>query len=310
MGSYLLGRLLAALPVLLVISLIGFGLEADSPGNTAELLLRAEGIEAITPEAIAQRRAELGLDRPLPVRYLDWLAGAVRGDLGRSFRTYTPVTQLYTQRIGNTLLLAITAVVLSALIAVPLGIFAAYHRGKLADALAQIIALAGAAAPGFWIAFVLVYFFAVRLRWLPVFGTPTPKGIILPAIVLAFANTALLTRITRATILEILGRDFVRVARAKGLRSWMVLRRHVLTNARPPTLMVIGLEAAGLMTGAAVVEYVFAWPDIGKLAVDSALVRDTPVVVGFAVCAGLIYVVVNLCVDLVVVAFDPRIRSV
>ena len=310
MGRYLLSRLLAALPVLFVISLIGFGLEAVSPGDTAELLLRAEGVEAVTPEAVAQRRAALGLDDPLPVRYLDWLAGAVRGDLGRSFRSYTPVTELYRQRIGNTLLLAVCAVLLSAVVAVPLGIVAASRRGKLADALAHLVALAGAAAPGFWIAFVLVYFFAVRLRWLPVFGTPTPKGIILPAVVLALANTALLTRITRATILEILGQDYVRVARAKGLRPRLILRRHVLSNAMPPLLTVLGLEAAQLMTGAAVVEFVFAWPGIGKLAVDSALVRDTPVVVGFAVSAGLIYVATNLCVDLAVAAFDPRIRSV
>lgn len=310
MARYLLGRLLAALPVLFVISLIGFGLEVITPGNTAELLLRAEGVEAITPEAIAQRRAELHLDDPLPVRYWDWLAGAARGDLGRSFRSYSPVTQLYGGRIGNTLLLAGCAVILSALVAVPLGIFAAYRRGRAADALAQLVALAGAAAPGFWIAFVLVYFFAVRLRWLPVFGTPTPRGIILPAVVLALANIALLTRITRATVLEILGQDYVRVARAKGLPARLILRRHVLTNALTPLLTVIGLEAAQLMTGAAVVEYVFAWPGIGKLAVDAALVRDTPVVVGFAVAAGLIYVVANLIVDLAVAAFDPRIRSV
>lgn len=310
MARYLVGRLLATLPVLFVISLIGFGLEAIAPGNTAELLLRAEGVEAITPEAIAVKRAELGLDHPIPVRYAKWLGGAVRGDLGYSFRSYTPVTDLYKQRIGSTLLLAGCAVVLSAVIAVPLGLLAAYRRGKVADIIAQLVALAGAAAPGFWIAFVLVYFFAVKLRWLPVFGTPTLKGIILPAAVLALANIALLTRLTRATVLEILGQDYVRVAKAKGLTARMIMQRHVLTNALPPTLTVLGLEAAQLMTGAAVVEYVFAWPGIGKLAVDAALVRDTPVVVGFAVAAGLIYVVANLIVDIAVAALDPRIRSV
>lgn len=309
MSRFILGRLLATLPVLFLISLIGFGLEALAPGDTAEILLRAEGVEAITPEAIAQRRAELRLDDPLPVRYATWLAGAVRGDLGRSFRSYRPVTELYAQRIGNTFLLAACAVTLSALIAVPLGVFAAHRRGRVADIVAQIVAIAGAAAPGFWIAFVLVYFFAVRLRWLPVFGTPTPKGLILPAIVLALGNIAILTRITRATTLEILGQDFVRVARAKGLRARQILSRHVLTNASPPIMTILGIEAAQLMTGAAVVEYVFAWPGIGKLAVDSALVRDTPVVVGFAVAAGLIYVVANLIVDIAVAALDPRIRS-
>jgi peptide/nickel transport system permease protein len=310
MSRYILSRLLATLPVLFVISLLGFGLEALAPGNTAEILLRAEGVEAITPEAVAAKRAELGLDDPLPVRYGLWLAGAVRGDLGRSFRTYSPVTELYAQRFGNTALLAACAVTLSAVIAIPLGVLAAYRRGRAADLLAQLVALAGAAAPGFWLAFVLVYFFAVRLRWLPVFGTPTLPGIVLPAVVLALGNLALLTRLVRATTLEILGQDYVRVARAKGLRPAAILGRHVLANAFAPIATVIGLEAAQLMTGAAVVEYVFAWPGIGKLAVDSALARDTPVVVGFAVAAGLIYVVVNLLVDVAVAARDPRLWSV
>lgn len=310
MTRYIVNRVLAAIPVLFVISLLAFGLEAITPGDPAILLLQAEGVETITPEAVAHKREELHLNDPLPLRYLDWLAGAGRGDFGRSFRSYTPVRDLYFGRIGNTAILAACAVLLSALIAIPLGTVAAYRRGGAADGTAQFLAVVGSAVPGFWVAFMLVYVFAVQLRWLPVFGSPTPRGIVLPALVLGLANTALLTRLTRAAMLDVIGQDYVRVARAKGLAPHRVMRGHVLPNALVPILTVLGLEAAHLMTGAAVVEYVFAWPGIGKMAVDAALLRDTPVLVGFAVAAGLIFVTVNLIVDLTIAAFDPRVRSV
>jgi ABC-type dipeptide/oligopeptide/nickel transport system permease component len=307
---YIVGRLAAALPVLFIVSLLAFGLEAITPGDPATLLLQASGVENVTPEAVAAKRAELRLDDPLPLRYLTWIRGAVRGDFGRSFRSYTPVRTLYSQRIANTALLAGCAVLLAALIAIPLGTLAAYRRGGVLDAIAQCVAVVGAAVPGFWIAFVLIFVFAARLHWLPAFGTPTARGVVLPAIVLALANIAILTRLTRAAMLDVLKREFVTVARAKGLGSGRVARVHVLPNVAVPILTVLGLEAAHLITGAAVVEYVFAWPGIGKLAVDAALQRDTPVIVGFAVAAGLIFVTANLVVDLAIAAFDPRVRSV
>lgn len=310
MGRYILSRSLAVVPVLFVISLLAFGLEAATPGDPAYLLLQAAGVETITPETVALKRAELHLDDPLPVRYFDWLKGAVHGDFGRSFRSYTPVLTMYRTRIGNTALLAGCAVLLGALVAIPLGTLAAYRRGTAIDALAQFVAVLGSAVPGFWIALVLIYAFSARLHWLPVFGTPTPKGIVMPAIVLSLSNIAILTRLTRAALLDVLGKDFVRVARAKGLSPGVVTRTHVLPNAAVPILTVLGLEAAHLMTGAAVVEYVFAWPGIGKMAVDAALIRDMPVVVGFAIAAGIIFVVANLIVDIAIAVFDPRVRSV
>ncbi len=310
MARFILNRLLALIPVIFVISLLAFGLEAASPGDPASLLLQAAGVDTITPEAVALKRAELRLDDPLPARYFDWLTSALRGDFGRSFRSYTPVREMYAQRIGNTALLALCAVVLGALVAIPLGTLAAYRRGSAVDAAAQVVAVLGSAVPGFWIALVLIYFLSAQLHWLPVFGTPTPKGIIMPAIVLSLANMAILTRLTRSAMLDVLNRDFVRTARAKGLSPAVVTRTHVFPNAVVPILTVLGLEAAHLMTGAAVVEYVFAWPGIGKMAVDAALVRDMPVVVGFAVAAGLIFVTVNLAVDVAIAALDPRVRSV
>lgn len=310
MSRYVIARILAVFPVLLVISLLAFGLQAITPGDPASLLLQASGVETITPETLALKRQELHLDDPLPVRYGDWLLGALRGDFGRSFRSYTPVTDLYLNRIGATALLAICAAVAGALIAIPLGTIAAYHRGGPLDALAQLVAVIGAAVPGFWLALVGIYFFAARLHWLPVFGAPTPRGIVLPATVLVATHIAVVARLTRAAVLDTLRQDFVRVARSKGLSQAAIARRHVLPNTLVPILTVMGLETANLMTGSAVVEYVFAWPGIGKLAIDAALLRDTPVIVGFAIAAGVIFVTLNLLVDLVVAAIDPRVRSV
>ncbi len=310
MPRYVVGRVLAVFPVLLVISLLAFGLQAITPGDPASLLLQASGVETITPETLALKRQELHLDDPLAVRYGDWLLGAVRGDFGRSFRSYTPVTDLYLSRVGATALLALCAGVAGALIAIPLGMLAAYQRGGPLDAVAQLVAVIGAAVPGFWLALVGIYLFGARLHWLPVFGSPTPRGILLPASVLVLTHIAVVTRLTRASVLDALGQDFVRVARSKGLSPIAIARRHVLPNTLVPILTVMGLEMANLMTGSAVVEYVFAWPGIGKLAIDAALVRDTPVIVGFAIAAGVIFVTLNLVVDLVVAAIDPRVRSV
>lgn len=309
MSRYVIGRVVAVIPVLFIISLLAFGLQAITPGDPAMLLLQASGVSSPSLEEVAAKRAELRLDDPLSVRYLEWLRNALRGDFGRSFRSYTPVTQLYRDRIGNTALLAGSGALLSALVAIPLGVLAAYRRGRPLDGLAQFVAVLGAAVPGFWIAFVFILIFSVRLRWLPAISSMTPRGIILPAIVIALPNIALLTRLTRSSMLDVLRQEFVVVARAKGLAPGVVTRRHVLPHVAVPVLTVFGLEAAHLMTGAAVVEYVFAWPGIGKMAVDAALLRDTPVIVGFAIAAGLVFVSANLVVDLAIAAIDSRVRS-
>jgi peptide/nickel transport system permease protein len=260
-------------------------------------------------EAIEAKRAELHLGDPILLQYVNWLAGALHGDFGRSYRSYQPVSDLYLGRIGATALLASVATLLSVAVALPLGVLAAYHRGRFVDRAAQVVVALGASVPGFWIALLLILLFAVELRWLPAFGSPTGQGIVLPAIVLAVANIAVLTRLTRSAVLDVLGQEFVTVAHAKGLRPRDVTVRHVLRNTYVPLLTVLGLVFANLMVGTAVVEYVFAWPGIGRLAVDSALLRDQPVVVGFTVAAGLIFTVVNLVIDVGVAAFDPRVRS-
>ena len=309
MFAYILQRLLGALSVLFVVSVVSFGLYALTPGDPAVVLLEASGMHSPPPEAVAAKRAELHMDDPLVLQYVHWLGGAVQGDFGRSFRSYTPVAELYLSRIGATGLLALCATALSVVIALPLGVFAAYHRGRLADSLAQVVVALGGSMPGFWISLLLILVFAVTLHWLPAFGSPTPTGIILPAVVLAVANVAVLTRLTRSAVLDVLNQEYVTVAHAKGLAPRPVTLKHVLPNVFVPVLTVLGLVFANLMVGTAVVEYVFAWPGIGRLAIDSALLRDQPVVVGFTVAAGLIFTVMNLVVDVGIAAVDPRVRS-
>jgi len=310
MVGYLVQRLLGALSVLFVVSLVAFGLYALTPGDPAVVLLEASGIHSPPREAVEAKRVELHLNDPLPLQYVNWLGGAVHGDFGRSFRSYTPVSDLYLSRIGATALLACVATLLSLIIGLPLGIVAAYQRGRMADRVAQIVVALGGSMPGFWIGLLLILVFAVELHWLPAFGSPTPQGIVLPAIVLAVANVAVLTRLTRSSVLDVLSQEYVTVARAKGLSAHAVRVRHVLRNTYIPLLTVLGLLFANLMVGTAVVEYVFAWPGIGRLAIDSALLRDEPVVVGFTVAAGLIFTVMNLLVDLGIAAVDPRVRTV
>jgi peptide/nickel transport system permease protein len=310
MTSYLLQRLIGAITVLFVLSIVAFGLYAMTPGDPAVVLLEASGTHSPPREAVVAKRAELHLDDPLPVQYVSWLAGAIHGDFGRSFRSYQPVTELYLSRMGATALLALVSTLISLLVAIPLGILAAYHRGRLPDRLAQIVVAVGGSMPGFWIGLLLILLFAVELHWLPAFGSPTPQGIVLPAVVLAVANVAVLTRLTRSSVLDVLSQEFVVVAHAKGLARQTVMLEHVLRNTYIPLLTVLGLVFANLMVGTAVVEYVFSWPGIGRLAVDSALLRDQPVVVGFTVAAGLIFTVMNLLVDVGIAALDPRIGSV
>jgi peptide/nickel transport system permease protein len=308
MVSYLVGRLAWAVLVMLVVSILAFGLYALAPGDPARLLLAASGINPIPEEAVAAKRAELHLDDPIAVRYATWLAGAVQGNLGRSFRSYQPVTDLYLERLPATMLLAVVATCISMLVAVPLGTLAAYNRGGWIDSLAQIVAVVGVAMPSFWVALIAMFIFAATLQWLPAFGSLTPQGIIMPACVLALANMAILTRLTRAAVLDVLSQEYITVARAKGLATGLIARRHLLPNVIVPILTVLGLELAHALTGAVVIEYIFAWPGVGKLAVDAALLGDVPIVVGFATLAGLAFVLVNLGVDVGAAILDPRAR--
>jgi peptide/nickel transport system permease protein len=312
MGIYFLRRVLATIPVMAVVALFVFSLLYIAPGDPAAVIA---GDQA-SPEQIAHIRASLGLDRPFIVRFGDWLWHIVHGDLGTSIFTNLPVSHMIAQRIEPTLSLMILTLVVSLVIAIPMGVVAAWKQGKWQDRLIMVFAVLGFSTPVFVIGYVLAFVFALQLRWLPVQGfVPIEQGfwpflrtLILPAFTLGGIYIALIARITRASMLDVLSQDYVRTARAKGLGERPVLFVHALKNAAVPIVTVVGLGVALLIGGAVVTESVFAIPGLGRLTVDAILRRDYPVIQGVVLLFSFVYVLVNLAIDLLYTVFDPRIR--
>ncbi|MDH7578789.1 MAG: ABC transporter permease [Bacillota bacterium] len=307
MKKYLLKRLLYLIPVVLGVSLVTFGLINLAPGDPAELILRAEGMEP-TREAVEALREELGLNAPIHVRYGCWLWKVLHLDLGKSFRTGSPVAEEIFYRLPATLELTLAALGFMLCLAVPAGILAALYRHALLDHLSRIMALLGASMPGFWLGLLLIYCFSVKLGVLPVMGRGGPDHLVLPAATLGFGMAAVYARILRAGMLEVLGQDYIRVARARGLPEKWVIGRHALKNALLPAVTLFGMSFGHLLGGAVIVETIFAWPGVGKFAVDSIFNRDYPVIQGYALFMALVFVLANLLVDLSYSLLDPRIR--
>lgn len=300
-------RLVQGVGALCVISLLCFGLVRLAPGDPAYLVLNQSGIEP-TPAAVAQLRAELGLDEPVVVQYARWLHQVLQWDLGRSFRTKQPVGAELLARLPATLLLGLSAWILGILVAVPLGIAAAVDANGWLDRLGRVAALLGASIPSFWLGLLLIYVFAVQLRWLPAMGIGDVRHLLLPAVTLAVGVAAPYSRLLRASMLEVLHADFIRTARGKGLPERRVLWEHALKNALPPLVTAMGMGLSRLWGGAAIVEAVFGWPGIGKFVVDSIFVRDYQAVQGFVLLMAVTVLVGNLAVDLLYRGLDPRMR--
>lgn len=307
MLPYAARRFVSLVPVWLGISLLSFALSALAPGDPVRNALQGRGSDAPSAAEIAALREELHLDDPGPVRYVRWLGDALHGDLGRSYRTGEPVLRSLTDRFPRTAELALAAVALGLLISLPLGVVSAVRRGSWVDQLARAAALLGASLPSFWLAYLLILVFAVWLRVLPVAGSASPQHLTLPALTLAVGAAALITRLARSALLDELTQDYVRTARAKGLREPSVVA-HAVRNALVAIVTVTGVRLAHLLAGAVIVETVFAWPGIGKYAVDSIFFRDYPTVQGFVLFAGTLVLVVNLAVDLSYGWLDPRVR--
>ena len=316
MGAFLIRRLLAVLPVLLVVSLLVFFMLRLAPGDPAAVIA---GNNA-TSEDIANIRAHMGLDKPIAAQYVLWLGQVLQGDLGYSYYLSKPVTALVAQRVEPTLSLALGTVLLAVCIAVPLGSLAAWRMGGWLDRGLSAFSVAGFSVPVFVIAYLLIYVFAMQLQWLPVQGYKPISGaqsqgvwawmrqLILPWLTLSTVYVALIARITRASVSEALQEDFIRTARAKGLAERMVLVRHALANAAVPIVTVVGIGVALLIGGVVVTETVFAIPGLGSLTVDAVLNRDFPVIQGLVLLFSLSYVLINLLVDTSYVWLDPRIR--
>jgi peptide/nickel transport system permease protein len=312
MVPYLLRRIAGTVPVLLVVSAIVFSLIHLTPGDPVAIMLREES----DPATVAILRRELGLDRPLPVQYLTWLGRAVRGELGRSIRTNQPVTEAIRERLPVTLSLAAAATVLALAVALPAGILSAVRRNSVADVAGTLVALSGISLPNFWLAILLIFLFSVILGWLPPMGYVSPlrdpwgglRSLLLPAITLGTAMAAIVMRMTRSSLLEVLQLDYVRTARAKGLAERPVLLRHAMKNALIPVVTVVGLQAGALLGGAIITETIFALPGVGRLLVDAIFQRDFPIVQGVVLLLALNFLLVNLLVDVAYGWLDPRIR--
>jgi len=299
-------RALQLVPVLLGLTLIVFALQAVALGDPVRAAMGQRG----DPEAIARIRADYGLDAPLWVQYGQYLGRLLRGDLGRSFRQQVPVADLIAERLPATLRLALAAMGLAALLGVAAGVAAAVGHGRVLDAAIMTVALLGISTPVFWLGMMLVLLFAVTLGWFPIsgYGEGDWRHLILPALTLGALHVGYIARMTRSSLLEILGEDYLRTARAKGLHESVVLLKHGLRNASLPILTLVGIGVGDVLVGAPLTETVFSWPGLGRLLVAAAANRDLPVVLGATFLFALIYVVANFLVDCCYVLADPRLR--
>jgi peptide/nickel transport system permease protein len=311
MTTYIGRRLLLMVPVAFLVSVAVFSLIHLIPGDPAQVMLG----ESYTPAALADLHHKLGLDQPLPIQYLQWIGGALRGNLGQSVQTGQPVTDAIGQRLPTTLELGLTALTWSVLVAIPLGTVAATRRGSALDWAATTLSVAGVTIPSFTTGLLLILVVAVGLRWLPAggfvpfFQSPSTnvRDLVLPALTLGTYSAAVNMRFTRSAMIDVLSQDYIRTARAKGAGWIRVITHHAVKNALIPVVTVIGLQVGNVIQGALVTETIFAWPGIGKLAVDSIFARDYPVIQGIVLVVTLAYMAVNLLVDIAYAWLDPRI---
>lgn len=307
MARYVIARLTALVPTLFVVSLLAFSLTHLAGGDPARQALQ-QGGEAAAPEVLAELRARWHLDEAWPPRYLRWLGGLVHGDLGESFLTKRPVTRELLDTYPATILLAVAALGVAALWGIPLGVLAALRRDSWVDHLSRIAAVSFITVPGFWLGLLLIVLFAETLGWLPAGGFGLDGHLVLPALALGTVSGATVMRLVRSSVIEVQDLDFVRTARAKGLGPGRVAWRHILPNALIPAVTYLGLNFGHLLAGAVVIESIFAWPGVGRVILVAVSGRDLPVIAGYVLLTGGIFVIVNLIVDLLYTLLDPRIR--
>ncbi|MBS6063914.1 ABC transporter permease [Criibacterium bergeronii] len=305
MGRYFLKRLLLMIPVIFVTSFLIYAAMNMTSGDVA-LSLAPENASDAQIELI---RKDLGLDQPFIVRYVKYMTGMLKGDLGVSYITGKDVFKTYMQRLPATMELAITSVLVSVFIAIPLGIYTAIHQNTWKDNLGMVFALFGVSMPNFWLGLMLMLFFSLNLGWLPSSGRHGFTSVILPALTVGLGLAALITRTTRSSMLDVLRQDYMTTARAKGANEKRVIFNHGLKNALIPIITVIGMQLSNVLTGSVLAETVFSWPGVGRLIFDSISKRDTPMVTGAIIMSCVLMSIVNLLVDFVYAFFDPRIKA-
>jgi peptide/nickel transport system permease protein len=308
MGRYVLNRILQLLPVLWLISLIVFAVMHVLPGDPAELMLQGAEGGATTPERLAEIRQEMGLDESLAVQYGRFLGHVLIGDLGTSIRFRMPVVELIVEWFWYTLELALAGLAVALLLGVSLGMIAAVRQNTWTDAGVMTLAYVGASMPVYWLGLILILFFSFTLNWLPPAGADNWRSLVLPAVTLGFVSAGLISRLVRSSMIEVLSEDYIRTSRAKGLSERLVLWRHGLKNALIPVVTMVGLQFGAMLAGAVVTETVFSRPGVGRLVVSAILSKDYPLVQGCILFLAVMYVLVNLLVDIAYAWLDPRIR--
>jgi len=303
--KYILRRLLLLIPVILGVTFLVFTIMYFTPGDPARLILG----ESAQPEQVAALREEMGLDDPFIVQYFRFITKALTGDFGRSYSTKRPVFDEVFARFPATLKLTVAAMIIAVLIGIPVGIISATKQYSLLDSIAMIGALIGVSMPVFWLGLMLILVFSVKLRILPSSGSETLLHLILPAFALGVGSAAIITRMTRSSMLEVIRQDYIRTARAKGVAEKKVVNKHALKNALIPVVTVIGLQFGGLLGGAVLTESVFSWPGVGRLMVEAIRQKDSPMVLATVVFISVTFSFVNLLVDLLYAFIDPRIKS-
>jgi peptide/nickel transport system permease protein len=302
--AYVLRRLLLTIPVLFAIVTLVFAIRPLVPGDPVEIMFFGQ---SANPEVIADVRAQLGLDKSIPEQYLLYVGNVLQGDLGTSITTRQPVIEEITNRYPATLQLAIGAFLVSAIVGLGSGILAAVYKDSPIDTVAMIVATTGISMPAFWFGLLAIYLFSVNLGWFSVIPDGSLKSLVLPALTLGLIASSIVARLVRSAMLEVLGQEYVQTARAKGLTESRVVMRHALRNAAIPVVTIVGLQFGGLLTGAFIIEAVFAWHGIGELAVQAFAKRDFPMIQGITLVVATTYVLVNLVVDVIYAALDPRI---
>lgn len=305
MLKFIVRRLVMLIPVLIGVSFIVFSILSFTPGDPVEMRLG----DNYSPEAYETMKAEMGLDKPFPVRYVNYIAGAVRGDFGASYSTSNPVSDEIMARLPNTILLSLAAMFFAILIGVPLGVLSATRQYSIFDNVSMVGALVGVSMPNFWLGLMLILIFAAGLGWFPSSQFETWGSLVLPAVTLSANSLAIITRMTRSSMLETIRQDYIRTARAKGVKESAVIIRHALRNALIPVVTTIGLQFGFSIGGAVLVETVFSWPGIGRLLVEAIKLKDTPIVTAIVLILAALFTVINLIIDVLYAFLDPRIRA-
>jgi ABC-type dipeptide/oligopeptide/nickel transport system permease component len=313
MRQYIIRRVLLTIPVLLGVSLAVFSMLHLLPVDPVQMMVMdsttgTAPTAIVTDQMIAEMRAELGLDKPLLVQFFNFVWNALQGDLGYSFRNNRPVSVMLAEQLPYTITLTFAGMGAALILGLGFGIMAGLRPNSWVDNLSMSLAMLGVSMPSFWLGLMLIYLFALQLRILPALGTGSPKALILPALTLGISASAIIARLTRSSLMEIMRTEYITTARAKGLSPWRVLSGHAMRNALVPVITVVGLQFGALMSGAVIVETVFGRPGIGRLGVQAILEQDFPLVQGFVLFVAVVYVMTNLLVDLLYASLDPRIR--